>query len=164
MRKMLIMLAFASGLAGCGLFRKTVNIEDSSPAHVSPTSTSIYGDWVLKSPDSTAFVGATAVEMKLEPTRFTIIAAYPGRAPVTVRGSLTHDADGNLVTLEPQSGLDGINPGSFAWNTGERVTIVASAADNTLVFAPPRDMTARPSSVWFRKSVAARAGAAPPPH
>jgi hypothetical protein len=163
MRKALIIVALAAGLAGCGFFRKTLGVSDTSPAHVSPTNTSIWGDWVLRAPDSTAFVGASLVEMKLEPARFTIVASYPGRSPITIRGSVSQADDGNLVTLEPQSGLDGIGSGSFAWGPGERVTVVASAADNTLVFAPPRDMTARPSSVWHRKAAAARAGVTPPP-
>ena len=39
------------------------------------------------------------------------------------------------------------------------------AAGNTLVFAPPRDNIARPSSVWYRKDAAQKAGnpTSPPP-
>ena len=164
MRKSIIIAALALGVAGCGMFRKTLGIGDSSPAHTPPTTTSIWGDWVLaSSPDSTAFVGASRVEMRLDQSAFSITANYPTRSTVVVRGSVTLSEDGGLVTLEPQSGLEGMGSGNFAWRTGERVTVVASAAGNTLVFAPPRDMVARPSSVWHRKDAAERAGTVPPP-
>ena len=164
MRKSIIVALLAVGLAGCGFFRKTLGVGDSSPAHTPPTTTSIWGDWVLATaPDSTAFVGASRVEMRLEQTSFTITATYPTRPTVVVRGAVTQSADGGLVTLEPQSGLEGVGSGNFAWRAGERVTVVASAAGNTLVFAPPRDLIARPSSVWYRKELAERAGSVPPP-
>lgn len=77
MRKLLILLSLAS-VAGCGTIRKTFGIKDSSPAHRSPGSTSIWGDWVLRTPvDSTAFVGAQTVQLSLNPTSFTITANYP---------------------------------------------------------------------------------------
>ena len=164
MRKSVIVAALAMGLAGCGFFRKTLGVGDSSPAHTPPASTSIWGEWVLATaPDSTAFVGASRVEMRLEQTSFTITANYPTRPTVVVRGSVTQSEEGGLVTLAPQSGLEGMGGGSFGWTPGERVTVVASAAGNTLLFAPPRDNLARPSSVWYRKDVAERAGAVPPP-
>ena len=164
MRKSIIIAALAVGLAGCGMFRKTLGVGDSSPAHTPPRTTSIWGDWVLaSSPDSTAFVGASRVEMRLEQTSFTITANYPTRSTVVVRGTVTQAEEGGLVTLDPQSGLEGMAAGGFAWRAGERVTVVASAAGNTLVFAPPRDMIARPSSVWHRKEAAERAGTIPPP-
>ena len=164
MQKALMIIVLAGGLAGCGFFRKTLGVGDSAPAHTPPTNTSIWGDWVLATPpDSTAFVGASRVEMKLEQTAFSITANYPTRSPVTVRGSVTVSADGGLVTLEPQSGLEGIGSGTFGWTAGERVTVVASAAGSTLLFAPPQDNLARPSSVWHRKEAAVRAGTIPPP-
>jgi hypothetical protein len=164
MRKLILVIALAGGLAGCGFFRKTLGVGDSSPAHVSPRTTSIWGDWVLATPpDSTAFIGASAVTMSLEPTAFTITANYPTRSTVTVRGSVAVAEDGGLVTLTPQSGLENMSGGGFAWNQGERVTIVASAAGNTLLFAPPRDNLARPSSVWHRKAAAEKAGTITPP-
>jgi hypothetical protein len=164
MRKSLLVIVLAGGLAGCGFFRKTLGVGDTAPAHTPPRTTSIWGDWVLAtSPDSTAFVGASKVEMRLDQTSFTITANYPTRPAVTVRGSVTQSAEGGLVTLEPQSGLEGMNSGNFGWSPGERVTVVASAAGNTLLFAPPRDNIARPSSVWHRKEAAERAGTVPPP-
>ena len=164
MRKPLLVIVLAGGLAGCGFFRKTLGVGDTAPAHTPPTTTSIWGDWVLAtSPDSTAFVGASKVEMRLEQTSFTITANYPTRPVVTVRGAVTQTADGGLVTLEPRSGLEGMNSGNFGWSPGERVTVVASAAGNTLLFAPPRDNIARPSSVWHRREAAERAGTVPPP-
>jgi hypothetical protein len=163
MRKAIVVIALAGGLAGCGFFRKTLGVGDSSPAHTPPASTSIWGDWVLATPsDSTAFIGASLVEMRLDQTQFTITADYPTRPAVTIRGSVTVAADGGLVTLEPQTGLEGMGGGNFAWRPGERVTVVASAAGNTLVFAPPHDNLARPSSVWHKKAAAERAGTIPP--
>ena len=166
MRKAILVVALAGGLAGCGFFRKTLGVGDSSPAHTSPKSTSIWGDWVLATAaDSTAFVGASKVEMHLDEREFAIIANYPTRPTITDRGSVEVSEDGGLVTLNPQTGLDAMGSGGFAWRPGERVTVVASAAGNTLVFAPPRDNTARPSSVWFKKDAAQKAGGTgtPPP-
>jgi hypothetical protein len=161
---MILVIALAGGMAGCGFFRKTLGVGDSSPAHVPPRTTSIWGDWVLAtSPDSTAFLGASKVEMRLQESSFTITANYPTRPTVTVGGSVTVTEDGGLVTLQPQTGLEGIGSGGFAWQPGEKVTVVASAAGNTLVFAPPRDNIARPSSVWYRKDAAQKAGTITPP-
>jgi len=164
MRKAILVVALAGGLAGCGFFRKSLGVGDSSPAHTPPKTTSIWGDWVLATaPDSTAFAGASSVEMRLDQTAFAITANYPTRPTVMVRGSVTLSEDGGLVTLQPQSGLEGAGSGGFAWKNGERVTVVASAAGNTLVFAPPRDNIARPSSVWHRKEAAQKAGTMTPP-
>jgi len=165
MRKTFMLAVLATGLAGCGFFRKTLGVGDSAPAHTPPTTTSIWGDWVLATaPDSTAFAGASSVEMRLEQSSFTITANYPTRPRVTVRGSVTQTDAGGLVTLDPQSGLEAVGGGgTFGWTPGERVSVVASAAGNTLVFAPPRDNLARPSSVWHRKEAAQKAGRAPPP-
>ena len=164
MRKAILVIALAGGLAGCGFFRKSLGVGDSAPAHTPPKTTSIWGDWILATPsDSTAFIGASAVEMRLDPSEFTITVNYPTRPTATVRGSVTVAEDGNLVTLQPQTGLDQVGGGNFVWRQGERVTVVASAAGNTLLFAPPRDNLARPSSVWHRKEAAQKAGTVPPP-
>ena len=166
MRKVILVIALAGGLAGCGFFRKSLGVGDSSPAHTPPKTTSIWGDWVLATaPDSTAFVGASKVEMRLDEREFAITATYPTRPTIIVRGSVGLSEDGGLVTLEPQTGLEGMGSGGFAWRAGERVSVVASAAGNTLVFAPPRDNTARPSSVWYRNDAAKKAGSSmtPPP-
>jgi len=164
MRKSLIALVLVGGLAGCGFFRKTLGVGDTAPAHTPPRTTSIWGEWVLAtSPDSTAFVGASSVQMRLDQTSFAITANYPTRSPVTISGGVSVSPDGGLVTLEPRNGLEGMGSGAFGWSAGERVTVVASAAGNTLLFAPPRDQTARPTSIWHRKEAAERAGTAPPP-
>jgi hypothetical protein len=164
MRKMMLVIALAGGMAGCGFFRKSLGVGDTSPAHTSPRTTSIWGDWVLaSSADSTAFIGASKVEMRLEQTSFSITANYPTRPTVVIRGSVTVAEDGGLVTLQPESGLEGIGSGGFTWHPGEKVSIVASAAGNALTFAPPRDNVARPSSVWYRKEAAQKAGTIPPP-
>jgi hypothetical protein len=164
MRKAIVVIALAGGLAGCGFFRKSLGVGDSSPAHTPPRTTSIWGNWVLAtSPDSTSFIGASSVEMNLGEREFAITATYPTRPTVVVRGSVTVAADGGLVTLEPQTGMEGMGSGNYGWRPGERVSVVASAAGNTLLFAPPRDNTARPSSVWHRKEAAVKAGTVPPP-
>ena len=164
MQKALMVAVLVGGLTGCGFFRKTLGVGDTAPAHTPPTTTSIWGDWVLAtSPDSTAFIGASSVELRLDQSAFSITANYPTRPPVVIRGSVSVAEAGGLVTLDPQSGLEGMGGGSFGWNPGERVSIVASAAGNTLLFAPPRDNLARPTSVWYRKEAAQRAGAVPPP-
>ena len=166
MRKAILVVALAGGLAGCGFFRKTLGVGDSSPAHTPPKTTSIWGDWILATaPDSTAFVGASKVEMHLDEREFAITANYPTRPTITIRGSVTVAEDGGLVTLLPQTGLEQMGTGGFAWRQGERVNVVASAAGNTLVFAPPTDNAARPSSVWFRKDAVQKAGGTgtPPP-
>ena len=164
MRKAIIAIALVAGLTGCSAFKRTLGVGDSSPAHTSPRTTSIWGEWVLgSSPDSTAFVGASTVLMRLDQSSFTITANYPTRPTVTVTGNVTVSADGGLVTLEPRSGLEGTGGGAFGWSPGERVTVVASAAGGTLLFAPPRDALARPTSVWHRREAAERAGIVPPP-
>ena len=162
MRKAIIAITLTAVLAGCGFFRKTLGISDSSPAHTPPRTTSIWGDWVLATPaDSTAFLGAKVVEMKLDQSRFTITASYPTRPNVVISGAVSQAAAGGLVTLDAQSGLEQMGTGNHAWRPGERITLVASAAGNTLVFALPRDLTSRPTSTWYRRDAAVRAGIIP---
>jgi hypothetical protein len=163
MRKAIVAIALAGTVAGCGFFRKTFGISDSSPAHSSPQTTSIWGNWVLGTPtDSTAFFGAQLVEMTLDESRFTITADYQTRPDVVITGGVSRAAAGGLVTLDPQSGLDQMGTGTYVWRPGERVTLVASAAGDALLFALPRDMTARPTSTWYRKEAAEKAGMIPP--
>ena len=87
---MLSSLLLAAPLLGaCSSFNKAFKIQDEPPAHREPSTTSIYGDWVLATPpDSTAFAGASLVELNLAPSSFTITAAYPHAATTIVRGSL----------------------------------------------------------------------------
>ena len=72
-----LVAATAVGLLGAcrgGQFK----IAEDPPAHREPTTTSIYGDWILATPiDSTAFAGARMVEMRLDQTTFVLTATYP---------------------------------------------------------------------------------------
>lgn len=157
MRKLLILLSLAS-VAGCGTIRKTFGIKDSSPAHREPGSTSIWGDWVLRTPvDSTAFMGARVVQLSLNPTSFTITANYPTQGPMTITGS-TSVADGTLLTLTPTTG-GGMEGRTLAFAPGQPISLRASAAGGTLVFAPPSDVNLLfPSSVWNKRENAEAAG------
>ena len=162
MRKIIALMALAAAVAGCGTLRKTFGLKDSSPAHREPTTTSPFGDWVLNEPDSTAFVGASLVEMNLTPATFTITATYP-TGPVVINGTASLAPEGGLLTLTPQSGtMSAAGRGRLlTMNVGEPITLLASAAGNTLVFAPPTRGTALPSSVWHRKNAAKAAGIIP---
>jgi hypothetical protein len=157
MRKLLILFSLAS-VAGCGTIRKTFGLKDSSPAHREPSSTSIWGDWVLRTPvDSTAFVGARVVQLSLNPTGFVITANYPSQGPMTITGS-TSVADGTLLTLTPATG-GGMEGRTLAFAPGQPISLRASAAGGTLVFAPPSDVNLLfPSSVWNKKENAQAAG------
>jgi hypothetical protein len=161
MRKLLIILSLAS-VAGCGTIRKTFGLRDTSPAHREPGSTSIWGDWVLATPvDSTAFVGARVVQLSLNPTSFMITASYPSEGPMTITGS-TSLADGSLVTLTPTTG-GGTAGRTLAFSPGQPISLRASAAGGTLVFAPPSDVNLIfPSSVWHKKENAQAAGTLAP--
>jgi hypothetical protein len=158
----LVILVAAALLGACGLFRPGALVNDAEPAHRPPRSTSIYGDWVLASPDSTAFVGARSVELSLQEATFRITANYPGEAPMVVMGTVSVEPNGALVTLTPQTNTStsrGVLP------PGQPIAVLATAADNTMVFAPPppQGPTVQPSSVWHRKHAlpgAARADSA----
>lgn len=163
MRKLIALVALTAMTAGCGMLRKTFGLKDSSPAHREPNTTSPFGDWVLDQPDSTAFIGASLVELVLSPSSFTIRADYPSAAPVVITGGASLAPTGGLLTLTPQSGTTS-TAGSgrlLMMRVGEPITLVASAAGNTLVFAPPTRDAALPSSVWHRKAAAAAAGMVP---
>jgi hypothetical protein len=165
MRKIVALVAFAATVAGCGGLKKTFGIKDEPPAHRSPNTTSIYGDWVLTDVDSTAFAGAKLVELGLQPTSFTLTAVYPSSETVTVTGTAAY-GDG-LLTLTPMTSNAAIGErwhGAFV--TGRPIVVVASAAGGSLVFAPPPtsqqgSAAIVPSSVWNKKSQAQRAGQVP---
>jgi hypothetical protein len=163
MRRTAILLVAVVALGACSTFKKTFGLNDSTPAHVSPRSTSIYGSWILDTDaDSTAFIGADVVELTLDPGRFTIRATYPNQAPVVVSGtaSLTDEGALTLIPTDVSSGLG--SRGALVMEKGRQYTLMASAAGNTLVFAPPTGtVAAEPSSVWHKKSVAEAAGKTP---
>jgi hypothetical protein len=157
MRRTLGALVGLMLLAGCGFFQKTFGLKSTQPEYTPPTTTSIYGDWVLAtSADSTAFAGARMVEMSLQPGAFTITADYPTQGAVVVRGSATL-ADNGALTLVSSSGTSG-SRGALAMIAGQPLTLLASAAGNTLVFKPPTDRVIEPSSVWHKKEKAKQAG------
>lgn len=164
MRRVTAVAAIVVALAGCGTIRKTFGIKDAPPAHREPTSTSIYGDWVLANPDSTAFAGASLVELSLQPSSFTISAKYPSRSSVLVSGT-TGYGDG-LLTLTPTGGSADQGPLAASFAPGKPIVIVASAAGGSLVFAPPPAANGTtavvPSSIWHKKSMAEAAGKVAP--
>ena len=159
-------LALSALGASTGCSHNTISLASDPPAHREPTTTSIYGDWVLATPfDSTAFAGASAVELTLDRSSFVITATYPNAAPLEVRGSAAADQSG-VLTLTPQTGTRPSARTALALVPGRPVTVLASAAGNTMVFSPPNGVTAAdPSSVWHRKEAAKAAGTAvaPPP-
>lgn len=158
MRRSIPLVAAAVLLAGCGFFHKNLGVADSAPAHREPNTTSVFGDWVLDQPDSSAFAGARVVEMSLSPTAFAIRATYGSRPAESVSGTAALSNAGTL-TLTAQSGSQS-GTGRLTLPIGRPVTWLASAAGNTLVFAPPTsDLgTPEPSSVWHRKAAAQAAG------
>ena len=157
-RKIVSLVLLGSVLGGCSLTRR-LGIKDEVPGHKEPKTTSIYGDWVLASPDSTAFAGASQVELRLQPASFTITATYPGQSsPEVVSGTAMTDSTG-LLTLTPTSGSARRSSGSLAFETGRPVSLIASAAGSTLLFKPPtQDANPTPSSVWHKRSLAVEAG------
>ena len=163
MRRFVSLLLVGAVVVGCGGVKKTFGLDDKTPAHVSPKSTSLFGSWVLATPeDSTAFAGASLVEMALDQTSFAITATYPNRSPVVVRGSAAVTETG-LVTLIPQSGMEGtMATGALVMVQGQPHTWLASAAGNTLVFASPAGTDLEPSSVWHKRAAAKAAGTLPP--
>jgi hypothetical protein len=120
-------------------------------------STSVYGHWVLASPiDSTAFAGASQVELVLAPGTFNLSASYPAKS-LALSGSATV-GDGGLLTLVPSAGAgDGAQVGFAA---GQPFSRIASASGATLVLAPPSSRIPVPSSVWYRLDAARVAGLA----
>lgn len=163
MRRATAVAAIVLALAGCGTIRKTFGIKDAPPAHREPTSTSIYGDWVLANPDSTAFAGAKTVELSLQQSNFTINATYPSRPAVMISGTVGY-GDG-LLTLTPTGGSADMGQLGPAFASGRPIVVVASAAGGSLVFAPPPaggTTAVVPSSVWHKKAMAQAAGTVKP--
>ena len=157
MRRTLGAFAGLMLLAGCGFFHKTLGLKSSTPEYASPSTTSIYGDWVLASaPDSTAFAGAREVRLALQPGTFTITADYPSQPALVVSGTASLADDGTL-TLTPSAGT-AARQGALAMVAGQPLSLLASAAGNTLVFTPPTDRAMEPSSVWHKDEMAKQAG------
>lgn len=158
MRRTITLVALAVTVMGCGMFRKAFGVTDESPAHTEPQTTSPFGEWVLAThPDSTAFAGATRVELQLNPRNFVITAMYPGRDPVVVTGEITY-TDAGRLTFIPTRTTQGYGPrnGALAFAAGEPITLLASAAGGSLVFVPDAEAFV-PSSVWHKKEQAKQA-------
>ena len=156
MRKMIVLFAMGTVLTACGFFKRG----GEPPAHRSPNTTSIYGDWVLSSPvDSTAFAGASTVELNLSETRFTINATYPGRTTQRITGSVA-TGEGGILTLIPESGSTDASMArrSMSLVPGQPISLIASAAGSSLLFKPPHETDPTPSSVWAKRSMAEAAG------
>jgi hypothetical protein len=161
MFKTFLVLAVA-GLAACrsGQSRR-VDLKDSAPAYREPQTTSIFGEWVLsESPNATAFRGAQLVALSLAPTTFRITIHYPSEAtPLVITGNVAREGQSGLLTLTPSS-ISEAGTGMAARNdlhVGSPLSVVASAAGNTMVFANPYRTTS-PSSIWARREAAAAAG------
>lgn len=144
-----LMLALAS-LPSCQSISRMLGRD------VSGQSTSVYGHWVLATPvDSTAFTGATQVELVLSPGTFNLSATYPDRAPLAIDGR-AELAPGGLLTLTPSP--DDADVARIGIAPGQAFTRVASASGVTLLLAPPNATVPLPSSVWHRIDAARAAG------
>jgi hypothetical protein len=160
MRRTVLALALLAWLPACSWFRKA-RLTDSTPAHSAAQNSSPFGEWVLfTDPEQTAFAGARRVELTLTPSDFRMVAIYPAGDQVVITGPATITPSG-LLTLMPQSTtrtVSGLRPPILA---GQMIEVLASAADNTMVFAPPQGMAPTPSSVWHRLEKAREAGQVP---
>lgn len=157
MRKIAALLGLTVALGGCGLFHHT-----EAPAHTAPNTTAVWGNWMLRHPDSTSFAGASSVQLAMQPGTFTITADYPGSAPVVITGRVDQ-SEGGLLTFVPESGVGSTSDRWHAIHfvSGQPITVLASAAGNSLVFAPSSRLSdPTPSSVWSRVDAAAAAGLA----
>jgi len=156
MRKAVLLLAAGTVLSACGMFKRGGEPE----AHSLPKSTSIYGQWVLASPvDSTAFAGATSVQMNLGASAFTIIASYPGQPDSHMTGTVS-TSEGGVIILTPMTGGTSTSYAgrSMALMPGQPISLIASAAGGSLVFKPPHETDPTPSSSWMKRSSAEEAG------
>lgn len=155
MRKIAALLGLTVALGGCGLFHHT-----EPPAHVAPNTTAVWGNWVLRHPDSTSFAGATTVQLAMQPGTFTLAANYPGTAPVVITGRVDQSDDG-MLTFVPESGVGNASDRwhAFHFVAGQPITVIASAAGNSLVFGSSARLNdPTPSSVWSRADAAEAAG------
>jgi hypothetical protein len=153
-------LALLAAVPACSLFRKA-RLTDSTPAHTPAQSSSPFGEWVLfTDPNQTAFAGARRVELSLTPSSFRMVAVYPAGDQVVITGPSSITPSG-LLTLMPQNTTTMASGGRPPILAGQMIQVLASAADNTMVFAPPEGMAPSPSSVWHRVDKAREAGQIP---
>ena len=157
MRRTVLALALLASLPACSWFRKA-KLTDSTPTPTPAQASSPFGDWVLfTDPNKTAFAGAKRVELSLTPSTFRLVAVYPTGSQWVVTGPASITPSG-LLTLEPQTTTAMASGGRPPIATGETIQVLASAADNTMVFAPPHGMAPTPSSIWHRVAKAREAG------
>ena len=155
-----LMLLAIIALSGACNSQRRGRLEERNPAHTPAQSARIFGDWILAtSSDSTAFVGARIVELNLSPGRFAIKAHYTALPPLLISGEAFADPSGGPLTMTPrtnsraQSGAtDVVRP------IGIPVSVIATAADNSMLFADSRGESIQPTSVWHRKAAAKAAG------
>lgn len=148
---LLTMLMFA----GCS--RRTTLSEPQ--AVQSARSASILGDWVLANAHETQFIGASRVELRLEPGEFRLVARYPGSSTLVIDGSASFDPNGGLLTLTPRSNTR-VTSGEDAplLPVGKPLAMLATAADDIMVFAEPGETVRMPTSVWHRPGAVPRPG------
>lgn len=158
--RLVMLLAFVALAGACSLKRRG-RLEDRAPAHTPAQSASILGDWILAtSPDSTGFVGARIVQLNLAPASFTITAHYAGQEPLRITGDAFADPSGGPLTLTPRTNSrEQRGDTALVMRTGTPISVIATAADNSMLFADARGESIQPTSVWHRKAAAKAAGA-----
>lgn len=156
MRPLSTLLCLTLAVAGCTRRATVVDYGDVQPAK----NASILGEWVLANPEKTHFVGTSRVVLTLQPGEFRLVAEYPGASPVVVDGDAFFDPNGGRLTLTPRSSTRATAEGRSAplFEVGKPLVMLATAADNTMVFAEPGDRVHMPTSVWHRSTVAVRPG------
>jgi hypothetical protein len=157
MRRTVLALALLASLPACSWFRKA-KLTDSTPTPTPAQTSSPYGDWVLfTDPNKTAFAGAKRVELSLTPSTFRMVAVYPAGNQVVISGPASITPSG-LLTLMPEKTTAMASGAQPPIPTGQTITVLASAADNTMVFAPQHGLATTPSSIWHRVDKAREAG------
>ncbi|MGI9075969.1 MAG: hypothetical protein ACR2G6_01400 [Gemmatimonadaceae bacterium] len=159
MNRTVALLAFIALASACNSLRRG-RLEERTPAHTPAQSASIFGAWILAtSSDSTAFVGARIVELNLSPGRFTLTAHYVAQPPLVITGDAFADPSGGPLTLTPRTNSRAQSGGTdLVMPVGTPVSVIATAADNSMLFASSRGESIQPTSVWHRKAAAKAAG------
>ncbi len=159
MKRTVMLLAFIALASACSSQRRG-RLQERAPAHTPARSASILGDWILAtSSDSTGFVGARIVELKLSPGRFNLTAHYVGQPPLVISGEAFADPSGGPLTLTPRTNSRAQSGGTdLVMPVGTPISVIATAADNSMLFASSRGESIQPSSVWHRKAAAKAAG------
>ena len=158
-KRTIVLLAFIALVSACNTQRRG-QLQERNPAHTPAQSARIFGDWILAtSSDSTAFVGARIVELRLSPGSFALTAHYAGQPSLMITGEAFADPSGGPLTLTPRTNSRQ-QSGSTApvMPVGIPVSVIATAADNSMLFASSGGESIRPTSVWHRKAAAKAAG------